>query len=311
MPETRIESPAPGQGKGKHGRLLEGKAAVVAGGSRGVGRAVADALASAGAHVVVNGRVSTVVDEVVETIEARGGIARGCAGDVSEFDFAERLVSRCVEEFGAIDVLVNCAGTREPPGSSILDLSGEDWQALLDAHLTGVFHTCRHAAPRMRDQGGGSIVNTSSHAYTGTYGGTGYPAGKGGTNSLTFAMAAELREHGVRVNAVCPGARTRLSTGAEYEAHIERLHARGILDEATRAASLAPSEPEFAAALYVFLASSLADGVTGQLFSAAGGYIGLHAHPSETLIGFRDEAQGPWPAEAIAEKLAPILSGQG
>jgi len=289
------------------GSLLRDQAAVVTGGSRGIGRAVAEGLASAGAAVVVNGRDGEAVDGVVSAIRQSGGVAEGCVGSVADFELAEALVSRCVDRFGAIDVLVNCAGIAEPAGSSILDLSDHDWGELIGVHLTGVFNTCRHAAPRMRERRRGSIVNTSSHAYTGVYGGTGYPAGKGGTNSLTFAIAAELREYGVRANAVCPGARTRLSSGPDYETHIERLHARGLLDDAMRAASLAPSGPEHTAALYVFLSSDLARDVTGRLFSAAGGYVGLHAGPSETLIGFRDEAQGPWPIDALAAKVAAAL----
>ena len=283
--------------------LLQGRIAVVSGGSRGIGRCVALALAGAGATVVVNGRSEDAVQETTAEILGTGGAARGLVGDVADFDFARELIAAA----DGIDVLINCAGIAEPAGSSILDLSEEDWDDLIGAHLTSVFNTCRHAAPVMLRRGGGSIVNTSSHAYTGVYGGTGYPAGKGGTNSLTLAMAAELREHGIRVNAICPGARTRLSSGAAYEAHIERLHARGMLDDATRAASLAPSPPEYAAALYLFLASDLASEVTGQIFSAAGGYVGLHADSSETMIGFRDEAQGPWPMEELVEHVAAVL----
>ena len=86
----------------------------------------------------------------------------------------------------------------------------------------------------MVEQGGGSIINTSSFAYLGDYGGTGYPAGKGGVNGLTLAIAAELKEHGVRANVVCPGAKTRLSTGSEYEAHIAELNRRGCSTTSAR-----------------------------------------------------------------------------
>lgn len=291
-------------------RLLEGKAAVVAGGSRGIGRAVALALAAQGASVVVNGRDAEAVDEVVGRIRARGGAAEPAVGSVADFDFAGTVVGACVDRFGAIDVLVNCAGVAEPDGSSILDLSGQAWRELLDAHLTGTFHTCRHAAPRMVARGAGAIVNTSSHAYLGHYGGTGYPAGKGGTNSLTFAIAAELREHGVRVNAVCPGGRTRLSTGADYERHIQDLHARGLLDDAKRQASLSPPEPEHVGPMYVFLASDLSAGITGRLFSARGGYVGVHARASESPLAHRDEADGPWPVEALAQKVLAGLDAE-
>src|SRR3546814_7846582 len=91
-----------------------------------------------------------------------------------------------------------CAGTAEPAGSSILNITTEQFHQLLDAHLGTTFQMCRAAAPRMVAQGGGAIVNTSSFAFLGDYGGTGYPAGKGAGNGLALAIAAELKEHGVR-----------------------------------------------------------------------------------------------------------------
>ena len=130
--------------------------------------------------------------------------------------------SICVREFGRIDILVNCAGT---PGLASVDPRRDQpaVSRLLDAHLLTAFETCRAAAPRMVAQGGGAIVNTSSFAFLGDYGGTGYPAGKGGVNALTLAIAAELTSTGSRQRGV-PGAKTRLSTGPEYEAHIAELN---------------------------------------------------------------------------------------
>lgn len=284
--------------------MLVGKSAVIAGGSRGIGRAVALCLAREGARVVVNGRSERPLREVVESIRSAGGEARPFVGSVAEFDTSAGLVGACVDAYGGIDVLVNCVGIAEPPGSSILDLSAEAWRELIDAHLTSTFNTCRHAAPRMKEQGGGAIVNTSSHAFLGMYGGTGYPAGKGGTNSLTLAMAAELREHGIRVNAVCPGARTRLSTGDEYRAHIDDLHQRGLLSSAVRDASLDPPGPECLGPLYAFLASDLAKAVTGRIFSGVGGYVGLISDPRETMLAYRDPgSDGPWDVGALAKTV--------
>src|SRR6202020_3388238 len=108
-----------------------------------------------------------------------------------------------------------------PPRSSILDISPAQFAELIDAPLGTVFATCRAAAPKMVAQGGGAIVNTSSFAVLGDYGGTGYPAGKGAVNGLTLAIAAELKAEGVRANVVCPGAKTRISTGSDYEEQIE------------------------------------------------------------------------------------------
>jgi len=286
------------------GGHLAGKAAVVTGSSRGIGRAVAQALAAEGASVVVNGRSPGAVDEVVAELEESGVGAVSYVGSIADFEVARELVDCCHDSFGGIDILVNCAGVAEPEGSSILDLSAEGWRELIDIHLTGTFNTCRHAAPRMVERGAGAIVNTSSHGYLGHYGGTGYPAGKGGVNSLTFAIAAELREHGIRVNAICPGARTRLSTGASYEARVQQLHSRGILDDALRDASLAVPEPEHVGPLYVFLASDLARDITGRLFSATGGYVGLmDPGGSETLLSWRDASDGPASVDDVAKQV--------
>lgn len=273
------------------------------GASHGIGRAVAQALAGEGARVVVNGRNADALAAVVEEIRGAGGEARGCAGDVARDAFAAELVATCDDAFGAVDVLVNCAGIAEPEGSSILDATPEDWQAVLDVHLGGTFHTCRHAAARMVARKRGAIVNTSSHAHLGIYGGTAYPAAKGAVNSLTFAMAADLREHGLRVNAVCPGAKTRLSSGPAYDRHIRDLHRRGLLDDALRDASLDPPEPRFVGPIYAFLASDLAAGITGRLFSAAGGYVGGFARGTETLVGYRDPALGPWEIDELARQV--------
>lgn len=285
--------------------VLEGKRVVVAGASVGIGRAVALRCAAEGASVVVGARGEAALAEVVAAIEATGARAAGVGGSVADPAVAERLVAAAVERFGGLDVLVNCAGIAEPAGSSILDIAFDDWQQLLDVHLTGTFNTCQHAARVMVEQGsGGAIVNTSSHAFLGSFGGTGYPAGKGGTNSLTFAIAAELASHGVRANAVCPGGRTRLSTGDDYEAHIGRLHERGMLDDLMRDASLAPTPPEHVASLYAFLASDASAGITGELFWGAGPFAGRFPKP-EATYDFASDTDDPPSVVALAAALAP------
>lgn len=274
--------------------------AIVTGSSRGVGLAVARALAADGRSVVLNGRDPEVVSRAVREVEASGGRAIGVAGSAADPAVVDGLVG-AAHELGDLDALVNCAGTAEPAGSSILDITVEGWRQLIDAHLTSTFLTCRAVAPLLVARGGGAIVNTGSHAFTGVFGGTGYPAGKGGVNSLTYALAAELREHGVRVNAVCPGARTRLSTGAAYESSVEDLHRRGILDDLMHAGALAPPPPAYVAPLYVFLASGLSAHLTGQVLVGAGGYLGRFAAPAEELVAYRDhDAAAPWTPEEIA-----------
>ena len=218
---------------------------------------------------------------------------------------ADELIALCENEFGAIDALVNCAGTAEPLGSSILDVTTEQFRDLIDVHLGTVFATCRAAAPRMVARKRGAIVNTSSFAFLGDYGGTGYPAGKGAVNGLTMAIAAELAEHGVRANVVCPGAKTRLSTGSDYTEQIETLRRRGMLDEVSAQGALDAAPPEYVAPMYAYLVSDLAAKVSGQIFIAAGGFVGRFDRPSPSLLGYRDHHDSPpWSVDEIAAMLA-------
>lgn len=291
--------------------LFAGRGAVVVGGSRGVGRAVAELLAACGAGVVVNGRDTDAVDDAVEAITGSGGRAVGLAGAANVEATAVALMAACRQEYGSVDVLINCAGVAEPAGSSILSISAAEFSELLDAHLGTVFHTCRAAAGIMAEQRRGSIVNSGSVAFLGDYGGTGYPAGKGAINSLTVAMAAELTEYGVRANVVCPGAKTRLSTGDDYEAQIRDLHSRGLLDDFTMAASLDPAPAGYVAPLYAYLASDLASGVTGSVFLATGGFVGRFDRPVPAVLGYRDHHQSsPWSIAELHTMVAGKRKGQ-
>ncbi len=283
---------------------LAGRAVIVVGGGSGIGRSVAVESARRGAAVVVNSRTDAAVEAVVRDIADEGGRAVGVTGSAAEESVAEQLVERCVADFGGVDVLINCAGIAEPQHSSILGITTQDWRTLLDSHLTTVFNTCRAVAPLMVKRGGGSIVNTGSFAYLGDYGGTGYPAGKGAVASLTLAMAAELKEYGVRVNAVCPGARTRLSTGPDYESKIAELRERGLLDEFTAQSSLDAPPPDYAASMYLYLADDRSSAVTGEIFIAAGGFVGRFARPQMQSIGFRDHTQTPpWSVSELDELM--------
>jgi len=278
---------------------------VVVGGSRGIGLAVAELLAAQGFGVVVNGRDASAVEHAVDGI---GGRAVGHPGSPADPAVADALVDRCVDEFGSVDALVNCAGTPEPRGSSILNVTSGQFRELLDAHLLTAFETCRAAAPTMVAQGGGAIVNTSSFAFLGDYGGTGYPAGKGGVNGLTLAIAAELKATGVRANVVCPGAKTRLSTGPDYEAQIAELHRRGLLDEVSMQGALDAAPPEYAASVYAYLASDLAKDITGQILVAAGGFVGRFDRQTPSLLAYRDHhGSPPW---SVAELDGLVRSGR-
>jgi NAD(P)-dependent dehydrogenase (short-subunit alcohol dehydrogenase family) len=257
---------------------------------------VAELLAAQGAGVVVNGRDADAANEAAQRIT--GAVAH--PGSAAQPAVAEALIDTCVREFGQIDILVNCAGTAGLASESIFNVTSAQFHGLLDAHLGTVFETCRAAAPKMVQRGGGAIVNTSSFAFLGDYGGTGYPAGKGGVNGLTLAIAAELKEHGVRANVVCPGAKTRMSTGPEYEAHIVELNRRGLLDEVSMKAALDAPPPEYVAPTYAYLVSDLAKHVTGQIFIAAGGFVGRFDRPPPSVLGYRDHNDSPpWSVDEI------------
>ncbi len=268
---------------------MSGRGAVVVGGTRGIGFQVAALLAQQGAGVVVNGRDAEAATDAAGRID--GAVAH--PGSPADPAVADALIDTCISEFGRIDILVNCAGTPGLARESILRVTSELFHDLLNAHLVTTFETCRAAAPKMVAQGGGAIVNTSSFAFLGDYGGTGYPAGKGGVNGLTMALAAELEEHGVRANVVCPGAKTRLSTGSEYENHIAELNRRGLLDDVSTQTALDAPPPEYAAPLYAYLASDQATDITGRIFIAAGGFVGEFTRQSPAVIGYRDHNDSP------------------
>lgn len=251
--------------------------------------AVVSLLAELGAGVVVNGRDADAATEAAKRID--GAVAY--SGSPSDPTIADALIDRCTSEFGRIDILVNCAGTAGLARESILEVTSRQFHDLIDAHLVTTFETCRAVAPKMVAQGGGAIINTSSFAYLGDYGGTGYPAGKGGVNGLTMALAAELKEHGVRANVVCPGAKTRMSTGSEYEEHITALNRRGLLDDVSTETALDAPPPEYAAPIYAYLASDQAKDITGRIFIAAGGFVGEFARQTPGFIGYRDHTDSP------------------
>ena len=279
---------------------LEGRGVVVSGGSRGIGRAVTELLCDLGAGVVVNGRDGDAVEETVAAITDSGGRVTSVVGAADEERIAGTLIHVAGFNTGSNPIAVNCAGIAEPPGSSILTISPDEFDRLISGHLGTVFHTCRVAAPVLAEQGHGAIINTSSVAFLGDYGGTGYPAGKGAVNGLTMAIAAELKPHGVRANVVCPGAKTRISTGVEYEQHIADLHRRGLLDDMTMRVSLDAPPAAFVAPLYAYLASDLSRDVTGQIFVAAGGFVGSFERPAPRVLGYRDHHDAePWSVEDL------------
>jgi NAD(P)-dependent dehydrogenase (short-subunit alcohol dehydrogenase family) len=208
-------------------QLLAGRVAIVTGAGRGMGRVHALALAAAGASVVVNdagtslsgeGHDATPAEQVVAEIRSAGGQAVANADNVADWDGAARLVATAVEELGGLDILVNNAGILRD--RMLVNLAPEDWDSVIAVHLRGTFCPTRHAAGYWREQVkaghevDASVVCTTSP--TGLHGNAGqanYGAAKGGIASFVLTAAGELGRYGVRVNAISPGARTRMTDG--------------------------------------------------------------------------------------------------
>jgi 3-oxoacyl-[acyl-carrier protein] reductase len=233
---------------------LEGKNALITGGSRGIGRAVAVELAGAGASVVVG--YGSAKEEAEAVAQETGG--RAIRADVSQAEEAKRLV----EEAGDLDILVNCAGiTRDGVLARMLD---EDWRDVLETNLSSVFYTCRAVARGMMRRRSGSIVNLSSIVGVhGNWGQTNYGASKAGIIGFTKSLARELGSRGVRANVVAPGyVKTRLTDVIPEDAKETML-------QNTPLARL--GEPEDVAAAVRFLCSDEASFITGEVLLVDGG----------------------------------------
>ncbi len=233
---------------------LEGKLALVTGGSRGIGRAIAAELASAGAQVVVGYR--TGADEAEALAAEIGG--RALQGDVADPEQAASLV----QQAGDLDILVNNAGlTRD---GLIARMSDEDWHTVIDTNLGGVFHTCRAAARGMMRKRGGAIVNlTSVVGLHGNPGQTNYAASKAGIIGFTKALARELATRGVRANAIAPGYVETALTDVLPE------DVRGMILANTPLGRL--GRPEDVAGAVRFLCSDEASFITGEVLLVDGG----------------------------------------
>ena len=233
---------------------LEGKAALVTGGSRGIGRAVALELARAGAEVTLG--YASARDEAAEVAREAG--ARAVQADVSDPDEAKRLV----EEAGDLDILVNCAGiTRD---GVLARMPDQDWRAIVETNLSSVFYTCRAVTRGMMRRRAGAIVNVSSIVgLRGNWGQTNYAAAKAGIIGFTKSLARELGSRGVRANVVAPGyVKTRLTDAIPEEG-------REAMLQNTPLARL--GDPEDVAAAVRFLCSDEASFITGEVLLVDGG----------------------------------------
>ncbi len=241
---------------------MAGKISIVTGAGRGIGRAIAEALAARGATVVVSDVDAANGDE---TAAALGDPAVAIAADVTSRASVDAMVAEVVDRFGRVDVLVNNAGW--DVAGPFVDSDPDDWDRIMAINLYGVLHTCKAVLPVMASQGSGSVVNLGSDAgRVGSSGEAVYSAAKGGVIAFTKAVAREMARHGVRVNCVSPGP-TDTALFASMGGDDPTL--REALTRAIPMRRLA--EPAEIASVVAFAASDEARFVTGQTISVSGG----------------------------------------
>jgi NAD(P)-dependent dehydrogenase (short-subunit alcohol dehydrogenase family) len=267
---------------------LAGRVALITGGGRGIGRAVAEACAREGASVCLVARTGAELEQVTEAIRSVGGRATWFQADVAEPASAEAAVRSCIEAFGTLHVLVNAAGVYGPIGRS-WEVDAREWARAIEINLLGTLNMCRAAIPVMQDTGAGRIINFSGGGATSPLPRfSAYAASKAAVVRLTETLAEELRGTGITVNAIAPGAvDTRLQdevlaageqAGELYE-RIRRLRESGE----------GGVPPELPAGLAVMLASAAGEAITGKLISAA--YDGWQAWDAERI---GELAATPW-----------------
>lgn len=243
--------------------MLKNKIVLITGAGRGIGRAIAIALAKEGAEVVINYNGSEErAKEVKQTIEENGGKASIYKCNVSDFVACEVMIKDIVKEYGHLDILVNNAGITKD--GLIMKMKEEDFDSVLNVNLKGTFNTIRHSARQMLKQRSGKIINISSvSGILGNVGQANYAASKAGVIGLTKTMARELGSRGITVNAIAPGF---------VDTEMTEVLSEEIRENACKQIILGRfGKPEDIANTAVFLASDKADYITGQVISVDGG----------------------------------------
>jgi NAD(P)-dependent dehydrogenase (short-subunit alcohol dehydrogenase family) len=256
-------------------RLLTGKAAIITGGARGIGKATALCLAEKGCGLVLSGREEETLEKVAMEVTERGGQAVCVAADVKSADTPNLLVQKAQASFQTLDFLVNAAGFAQP--GPLLEMELGVWQSFLDLHLTATFRCTQAVARDMLAHGKkGRIVNLSSIAGSmAMYGNGPYGAVKAAVSSLTRTFAIELAPHGISVNAVAPGPVDTEGFRAANDEEKYRERSRSIPLHRL-------AQPLEVAELIAFLISPAAEYITGQTFTIDGGATAVGCYSFET-----------------------------
>jgi len=291
----------------------DGRVAIVTGAGRGIGRSVARLLASEGASVVVNdlgaavdgsGQDTGPAHDVVAEIAEAGGKAVASGADVSDFAAAEHLVQTAIEQFGRLDVLVNVAGILRD--RMVFNMTEQEWDDVIRVHLKGTFNTTRFASAYWRSQrdetAQNRIINfTSVSGLHGAPGQPNYAAAKMGIVGLTYSSANALGRYGVTVNAISPGAATRMTDSIP----VDRQRSRSTATD--------ERSPDNVAPIVAYLASERSGWITGRVIHSMGYEISLYSNPEPVvrLIG-----TGPWDddeelAAQVERSFGPQLGRKG